>query len=121
MPAFSRRTGLFALGGLALGGAVLAGCTSKPTVPTPSVSPSGPIRDQLQSAVSTIAAGNDKLGVAVQDLRSGAVWDFRGGWASQSASMAKPMIVSIAMRKARADKLQQPLRFMSERELSHAY
>ena len=107
--AFSRRTGLLALGGLALGGSVLAGCTSKPTVPTPSVSPSGPIRDQLQSAVSTIAAGNDKLGVAVQDLRSGAQWDFRGSWASQSASMAKPMIVSMALRKARTDKLQQPL------------
>lgn len=108
-PAFSRRTGLLALGGLALGGAVLAGCTSKPAVPTPSVSPSGSIRDQLQSVVGTIAAGNDKLGVAVQDLRSGAVWDFRGSWASQSASMAKPMIVAMALRKARTEGLEQPL------------
>ena len=56
-----------------------------------------------------IAADQDKLGVAVQDLRSGASWDFRGDWASQSASMAKPMIVSMALRKARADKLHLPL------------
>jgi beta-lactamase family protein len=106
---FSRRTGLFAFGGLLLAGPVLAGCSNTPAVPTPSVSPTGSVREQLQAVLDTIAAGNDKLGVAVEDLRTGATWDFRGDWTSQSASMAKPMIVSMALRKARADKLQQPL------------
>ncbi|MFT3861764.1 serine hydrolase [Micropruina sp.] len=104
-PRFSRRTGLLALAGVL----VLSGCSNTPAVPTPTVSPTGAIRDQLQAAISTIAAGHDKLGVAVRDLRSGASWNFRGDVASQSASMAKPMIVSMALRKARADKLQQPL------------
>ena len=108
-PLFSRRAGLLALGGAVLAGPALAGCSNTPTVPTPSVSPTGSVREQLQSALTTIAAGNDRLGAAVLDLRSGATWDFRGDWASQSASMAKPMIVSMALRKARADALQQPL------------
>lgn len=106
---FSRRTGLLAFGGLAIGGLALAGCSNTPSVPTPSALPTGTVREQLQSVLDTIAAGHDKLGVAVQDLRTGASWDFRGDWASQSASMAKPMIVSMALRKARADQLQQPL------------
>jgi len=101
---FSRRVGLLAAGGL-----LVAACTSTPSVPTPSPSPTGSIRDQLQAAVTTIAAGQDTIGVAVQDLRTGATWDFRGDLAGQSASMAKPMIVSMAMRKAAAEGLQQPL------------
>ena len=104
-PRFSRRAGLCALGGALL----LAGCSNAASVPTPTASPTGSIRDQLQSAIGTIAAGQDKLGVAVLDLRSGASWNLRGDWACQSASMAKPMIVSMALRKAAADKLQQPL------------
>ena len=106
---FTRRTGLLALGGVAVGGLALAGCSNTPSVPTPSASPTGSVREQLQAALTTIADGHDKLGVALQDLRTGASWDFRGDWASQSASMAKPMIVSMALRKARADGLQQPL------------
>ncbi len=105
MPVFSRRSGLLALGGTL----VLAGCSGGASVPTPTASPTGSVRDQLQAVLEVIAAGQDKLGVAVQDLRSGASWNFRGDWASQSASMAKPMIVSMALRKARTDKLQQPL------------
>ena len=104
-PRFSRRAGLCALGGALL----LAGCSNAASVPTPTASPTGSIRDQLQSAIGTIAAGQDKLGVAVLDLRSGASWNLRGDWACQSASMAKPMVVSMALRKAAADKLQQPL------------
>lgn len=108
-PSFSRRSGLLALGGVAVSGLALAGCSSAPTVPTPSVSPAGSVREQLQAVLTVIAKDHDKLGVAVADLRTGATWDFRGDWASQSASMAKPMIVSMALRKARAEKLQQPL------------
>lgn len=59
--------------------------------------------------METITAGQQKIGVAIRDLRSGGTWRFRGDLAAQSASMAKPMIVSMAMRKARADNLQQPL------------
>ena len=108
-PSFSRRTGLLALGGLAFAGPALAGCSNTPSVPTPSASPTGSVREQLQAVLSVVAEDHDKLGVAVQDLRTGATWGFRGDWASQSASMAKPMIVSMALRKARAEKLQQPL------------
>ena len=103
-PLFSRRAGLLAAGGL-----VLAGCAGGSTVPTPSASPTGTVRDQLQAALTAISAGTEKLGVAVRDLRTGASWDFRGDYAAQSASMAKPMIVSMALRKALADKLAQPL------------
>ena len=103
-PLFSRRAGPLAAGGL-----VLAGCAGGSTVPTPSASPTGTVRDQLQAALTAISAGTEKLGVAVRDLRTGASWDFRGDYAAQSASMAKPMIVSMALRKALADKLAQPL------------
>ena len=103
-PLFSRRAGLLAAGGL-----VLAGCAGGSTVPTPSASPTGTVRDQLQAALTAISAGTEKLGVAVRDLRTGASWDFRGDYAAQSASMAKPMIVSMALRKTLADKLAQPL------------
>ena len=94
-PVFSRRSGLLAAGGL-----LLAGCTSVPNLPAPTASPTGSVRDQLQAALTAISAGTDRLGVALEDLRTGATWDFRGGYAGQSASMAKPMIVSMALRKA---------------------
>ena len=103
-PVFSRRSGLLAAGGL-----LLAGCTSVPNVPAPTASPTGSVRDQLQAALTAISAGTDRLGVALEDLRTGATWDFRGGYAGQSASMAKPMIVAMALRKARTEGLEQPL------------
>ena len=65
MPVFSRRSGLLALGGTL----VLAGCSGGASVPTPTASPTGSVRDQLQAVLEVIAAGQDKLGVAVQDLR----------------------------------------------------
>lgn len=101
---FSRRAGLTA--GAA---ALLAACTSPPPVPTPTASPTGSIRDQLQQAVTAISAGQEKIGVAVQDLRTGAIWGFRGDLAAQSASMAKPMIVAMALRRAAREGLAQPL------------
>lgn len=95
----TRRTALFGAGAAAL----VAGCSAAPSVPTPTTSPTGTIRQQLQSTLETITAGQDQLGVALRDLRTGADWNFRGDWACQSASMAKPMIVAMALRKARAD------------------
>lgn len=87
---------------LALGGvALLAGCGG-PAIPTPSVSPTGTIRAQLDEAIATIANGSAALGVTIHDLRNGAVYGYNPDYASQSASMAKPMIVLMAQRRARA-------------------
>lgn len=94
------------IGGMAITG--LAACTeSVPVIPEPSPSPTGPIRSQLDQALTTISAGNPNFGVFITDVRSGHSYSFAGDYASQSASMAKPMIVAMALRKARAD--GQPL------------
>lgn len=82
----------------------LAACTeSVPVIPQPSPSPTGPIRDQLDQALRTISAGNPNFGVFITDVRSGHSYSYSGDYASQSASMAKPMIVAMALRKARAE------------------
>ncbi len=78
----------------------LAACSANPLVPEPTASPTGPIRDQLDQAMKTISGGRETFGVAITDLRSPASYSFRGDYASQSASMAKPMIVAMALRKA---------------------
>jgi hypothetical protein len=101
MEALSRRSLLIAAGGLAL--ASLAGCTKAVTIPEPTASPTGPISDQLNQALKIISSGSDKFGVFIQDVRSGGTYSFNGDYASQSASMAKPMIVAMALRKARSD------------------
>ena len=103
-PIFSRRAALVGLGGV-----LLAGCSRGVSVPAPTPSPTGTVREQLKTALTAIAEGQELLGASVEDLRTGATWSFRGTFASQSASMAKPMIVSMALRKALADNLQQPL------------
>ena len=101
-PGISRRQLIVRGSALAVGGAaLLAGCGG-PAVPTPTVSPTGTIRSQLDEAIRTIANGSDSLGVAITDLRNGAVYGFNPDYASQSASMAKPMIVLMAQRRARA-------------------
>ena len=105
----SRRSLLGAAAATALLGA--AGC-SQPAISRPSASPTGAIRDQLNQVMTTIANGNPNFGVFVEDLRTGGTWAFNDGYTSQSASMAKPMIVSMALRKARpgdldADQISQ--------------
>ncbi|MDQ7991518.1 MAG: serine hydrolase [Propionicimonas sp.] len=97
MTALSRRQLL--VGGSAL--LVLAGCGG-PSIPTPTASPTGSIRAQLDEALRTISGGSDAFGVAIHDLRSGADYGFNAGYASQSASIAKPMIVLMAQVEARA-------------------
>ncbi len=101
----SRRSLLTTAGVIAGGMAVtgLAACTSTPSIPQPSASPTGPITDQLDQAMKVISGGSDKFGVFLTDVRSGHTYSFNGGYASQSASMAKPMIVAMALRKAAAD------------------
>ncbi|MGC4152038.1 MAG: serine hydrolase [Propionicimonas sp.] len=102
IPGISRRQLIVRGSALAVGGAaLLAGCGG-PSIPTPTASPTGTIRAQLDQAITTIANGSDKLGVAIHDLRNGAAYGFNPGYASQSASMAKPMIVLMAQRRARA-------------------
>lgn len=97
MTGISRREALF--GGAAL--LLLAGCGG-PSIPRPTASPTGTIRAQLDEVIATISGGSDKLGVAIQDLRNGAVHGVNPGYASQSASIAKPMIALMAQRRARA-------------------
>ena len=96
--------------GAAAAGVVLGatGCTGT-AVSRPSASPTGAIRDQLNQVMTTIAGGNKEFGVFVEDLRTGGTWAFNDGYTSQSASMAKPMIVSMALRKARPADLSADL------------
>lgn len=96
-PALSRRSLLMA------GTLALAGCAGTPRINRPTASPTGTIREQLDTVVGIIADGSDTIGVALRDLRSGGEWGFNPAYASQSASMAKPMIVAMAERQARED------------------
>ncbi|MBK9696078.1 MAG: serine hydrolase [Propionibacteriaceae bacterium] len=79
---------------------VLAGCTG-PAIVRPTASPTGSIRSQLDDVLTIIANGSNKLGVALFDQRSKASYGFNADYASQSASMAKPMIVLMAQATAR--------------------
>lgn len=94
----SRRAVLAGTAGLAL-----AGCAKAPVVlVTPTASPTGSARARLDAAMAAFGQNTDKLGVAVRDLRSGVDFDFRADYESQSASMAKVMLATMALRKARA-------------------
>ncbi len=87
---------------LGAGASVLAGCAQPPIVITrPTERPTGPIRSQLAQVAQAFAQTTDKLGICVRDLRTGSEWDFQGTYASQSASIAKVMIVAMALRHAR--------------------
>lgn len=100
-PMLSRRS-LLAAAGLTTAGLVLTACTGV-NIARPTASPTGPIKAQLDEVLGIIADGNADFGVYLEDLRSGGSYSFHGDYASQSASMAKPMIVAMALRKARAD------------------
>lgn len=95
--ALSRRT-LLAGATLALAG---CGQAAIPLV-TPTASPTGSARAQLDASMAALRQNTDKLGVALRDLRSGVDYDFRADYASQSASMAKVMLSIMALRTARA-------------------
>ncbi|MFT4109333.1 serine hydrolase [Propionicimonas sp.] len=98
----SRRALLTTTGALAggLAASTLMGCSGAVNIPRPTASPTGAIKDQLDQVLTTIANGSTNFGVYVEDVRTGGTYSFNGDYASQSASMAKPMIVSMAMRKA---------------------
>lgn len=99
---FSRRTLL--LGGAALGtGLALAGCASGAPLIRPTVPPDGTVRERLAALMAGYAENTDLLGLSLRDRRTGASYAFRGDYATQSASIAKVMIVLLALRKARAE------------------
>lgn len=82
--------------------AALAACSQGPApLVTPTATPTGPVRDQLQQVMDAYAANTDMLGLAVTDLRTGAEFSWNGEWVSQSASIAKVMIVLLALVQAR--------------------
>lgn len=86
---------------LAVGGAA-TGRVRRAVHPDPGSSPTGDPA-LLDEAIRVIANGSDKLGVAITDAPcSGAVYGYNPAYASPSASMAKPMIVLMAQRRARA-------------------
>ncbi len=87
-----------------LGGGVslLASCARPPvSIISPTEEPTGSVRSQLTKIADVFGRNTDKLGMAVHDLRTGSEWDFQGDYASQSASIAKVMIVAMALRQAR--------------------
>lgn len=91
--------------GLLLGAGALAltACSSGPApVVTPSASPTGTVREQLQTTMDAYAANTELLGMSVTDLRTDATFSFRGDFDTNSASIAKVMISLAALRKARA-------------------
>lgn len=102
MNLMSRRS-LLASAGAIGGGLALAACSGDPKISRPSASPSGTIAAQLDEVMRIIANGTPEFGVWVEDRRTGGVYSFNPDYTSQSASMAKPMIVSMAQRRAAAD------------------
>ncbi|HQY98808.1 MAG TPA: serine hydrolase [Propionicimonas sp.] len=98
----SRRSLLLSATALA-GGALLAACSGTPTIPRPTASPTGPIKDQLDEVLKVVSSGSEKFGVYLQDVRSGGTYSFNGDYASQNASMVKVMIALMVQRKARTD------------------
>lgn len=91
---------LILLGLIAAVSSTLVACSTPVRIPEPSPSPTGPVSAQLDQALKTISGGSDTFGVFLEDVRSGTTYSYRGDYASQSASMAKPMIVAMALRKA---------------------
>jgi hypothetical protein len=78
----------------------LGACSTPVRIPEPSPSPTGTVTAQLDQALKVISAGSDKFGVYLEDLTAGTSYSYQGDYSSQSASMAKPMIVAMALRKA---------------------
>lgn len=84
--------------------AALAGCSRGPApIVAPTASPTGPVREQLQAVMDTYARNTEQLGLSVKDLRTGAEFAWHGDYDSQSASMAKVMIVLMALTTARRE------------------
>ncbi len=105
---------------MAAGATALSACSTPVAIPRVTTSPTGAVVDQLNAVMQTIAANNDKLGLALLDLRTGGRFDFRGDYASQLASAAKPFIVSMAMRKNGGPNLPQPQADQAAHAIEHS-
>lgn len=82
--------------------AALAACSRGPApIMTPTQTPSGPAATQLQQVMEAYRANTDLLGLSVKDLRTGGEFSWQGDWVSQSASIAKVVIVLLALVQAR--------------------
>lgn len=81
----------------------LAACSRGPApLVTPTAVPTtDPVRGQLQATLDGWGANTEKLGVSVRDRRTGALFDWNADFVTNSASMAKVMIVLLALTKAR--------------------
>lgn len=109
-PGVSRRSIL-----LGASAAVLAGCARPPVVvQAPTASPSGPVRGQLAEIMDAYGRNTDKLGLALRDLTSGKDFGFRDDYSSQNGSMAKVMIVAMALREARSQGTELPFERMTQ-------
>lgn len=87
---------------LGIAGAGLTAC-ARPTTTlvTPTSLPEGSVREQLDAAMAAFGANTDLLGVSLHDRTSGATYAFHDDYETQSASIAKVMIVLAALTKAR--------------------
>lgn len=84
-------------------GVALAGCAQpSPRIIRPTASLTGPVRQRLDAIMATYGRNPYPFGVAIRDLRSNADYDHEASYLSNSASMAKPMIVAMALRASRA-------------------
>lgn len=94
----TRRALLFSVAGVAL-----AGCARPSTqLVLPTASPAGTPRDQLSASMAVFAQNTELFGVSVHDRRTGMTFGHNADFTTQSASIAKVMIVLLALRKARA-------------------
>lgn len=94
----TRRTLLLGAAGVAL-----TACARPSTqLVLPTAVPAGTPREQLTASMAAFAKNTDLFGVSVHDRRTGATFGHHAGFATQSASIAKVMIVLLALRKARA-------------------
>ena len=86
---------------LAAAGVALTACARPSTqLVLPTAVPGTP-REQLTAAMDTFSTNTALFGVSVHDRRTGATFGHNAGFATQSASIAKVMIVLLALRKAR--------------------
>ncbi len=78
------------------------GGLARSVVPAPSSRTDTAARRALSRSVRAAIGGRSDVGVSVLDRRTGAWWHHHGDVAARSGSVSKVLIVSAALRKARA-------------------
>jgi hypothetical protein len=83
----------------------LAGDLARSILPAPSARTDTPSRSALSNAVlGELGGRSDVIGVSVLDRRTGAWWHYRGDAPVRTGSVAKVLILTAALRKARKEK-----------------